>query len=79
VCRRRESSLGFYRELQEAVAWMLREKFKGYKPKNESTNAKNCGGTACSSDEVSVMETERRSSVRQVLFNIQLVRGRNIE
>jgi hypothetical protein len=33
---------------------MIREKFKGNKPKNESTDAKNCGGTVCSSDEVSV-------------------------
>jgi len=66
VCRRRESSLGVYRELQEAVAWILREKFKGQKPKNESTDAKHCGGTTRSSDEVSVMEMERRGSVRQV-------------
>ena len=54
---------------------MLREKFKGKKPKNESTDAKNCDGTACSSDEVSVMEMEQRSSVKQVLFIIQLERG----
>jgi hypothetical protein len=73
VCRRRELSLGFYRELQEAVAWMLREKFKGNKPKNESTEAKHCGGTACSSVETSVMEVEQRSSVRQVLLSNQLV------
>lgn len=53
---------------------MLREKFKG-KTKNESTDAKNCDGTACSSDEVSVMEMERRSSVKQVLFIIQLEKG----
>lgn len=51
MCRRRDSGLGVCRELREAVAWMIREKFKGHKPKNESTDAKNCGGTVCSSDE----------------------------
>ena len=66
VCRRRESSLGVYGELQEAVTWMIREKFKS-KIKNESTNTKNCGRTVCSSDEVFVMRMERRSSVKQVL------------
>jgi len=75
VCRRRELSLGFCRELQEAVAWMLREKFKGHIPKNESTEAKNCDGTVCSSDEVSVMEMEQRNSVKQALFIIQLEKG----
>ncbi len=75
MCRRRESSLGVCRELQEAVAWMIREKFKGNKPKNESTDAKNCGGTVYSSDEVSVMEMEQRDSVKQVLIIIQLERG----
>ena len=54
---------------------MIREKFKGKKPKNESADVKNCGGTACSSDEVSVMEMEQRGSVKQVLFIIQLARG----
>ena len=66
MCRRRESSLGIYRELQEAVAWMIRENFKGGNPKNESTEAKNCDGTARSSVEVSVMEVEQRGSVKQV-------------
>ena len=75
MCRRRESSFGVCRELQEAVVWMIREKFKGNKPKNESTEAKNCGGTACTSSEVSVMEIEQRGSVKQVLFIIQLERG----
>lgn len=75
MCRRRESSLGVCRELQEAVAWMIREKFKGNKLKNESTDARNCGGTACNSDEVSVIEIEQRGSVEQVLFIIQLARG----
>jgi hypothetical protein len=54
---------------------MIREKFKGNKPKNESTDARNCGGTACTSDEVSVMEMEQRGSVEHVLFIIQLERG----
>ena len=54
---------------------MIREKFKGNKPKNESTDVKNCDGTACSSDEVSVMEIEQRGSVKQVLFIIQLEKG----
>ena len=67
--------MGVCRELQEAVAWMIREKFKGNKPKNESTDAKNCGGTVYSSDEFSVMEMEQRDSVKQVLFIIQLKRG----
>ena len=65
MCRRRELSLGFCRELQEAVVWMLRWL-------NNSTKAKHCDGTACSSDEVSVMEMEQRGSVRRVLENIQL-------
>ena len=55
-------------ELQEAVAWIIREKFKGNKPKNESTDAKNCGGTVCTSNEVFVMEMEQRGSVKQVLL-----------
>jgi hypothetical protein len=75
VCRRRESGSGVCRELQEAVVWMIREKFKGNKLKNESTDARNCGGTACTSDEVSVMEMEQRGSVEHVLFIIQLERG----
>ena len=79
MCRRRDPSLGFCRELQEVVAWMLREKFKGNNLENESTDAKNCDGTVCSSDEVSVMEMERRNSVKQVLLIIQLEKGRNSE
>ena len=79
MCRRRELSLGFCRELQEAVVWMLREKFKGNKPKSESTEAKHCDGTARSSFDVSVMGMERRGSVKQVLFIIQLERGRHSE
>ena len=77
MCRGRDSSLGVCRELQEAVAWMIREKFKEIKSKNESTNTKNCGGIACSSEEVSVMEMEQRSSVKQVSVSIcNLKQGR---
>ncbi|MDR4508142.1 MAG: hypothetical protein MRJ65_17720 [Candidatus Brocadiaceae bacterium] len=54
---------------------MIREKFKGNKPKDKSTDVKNCGGTACSSEEVSVMGMEPRGSIKQVLFIIQLARG----
>jgi len=75
VCRRRESGLGVCRELQEAVAWMIREKFEGYKPKNESTDAKNCGGTVCTSNEVFVVKVEQRDSVKQVLLLSNLKRG----
>jgi hypothetical protein len=47
---------------------LKREKFKGIQPKSESTDAKNYGGTACSSEEVSIMEMEQRSSVKQVFI-----------
>ncbi len=39
---------------------MIREKFKWKPHKNQSTDARNRGGIARSSDEVSVMERERR-------------------
>ena len=39
--------------------------------KNESTDVENRGGTVRSSDEVSVMEMERRDSVVQYLFKDQ--------
>jgi hypothetical protein len=39
---------------------MLREKFKGRSPENESTDARHRGGSSRSSDELSVMEMERR-------------------
>jgi len=44
----------------------IKGEIQGPKPKNESTDAKNCDGTARSSDEVSVMEMEQRGSVKQV-------------
>jgi len=39
---------------------MLREKFKWRSHENESADARHRGGSSCSSDEVSVMEMERR-------------------
>ena len=60
--------MGVCWELQEAVAWLIREKFKGNKPENESTDARNCGGTVCTSDKVFVMKMEQRDSVKQVLL-----------
>ena len=44
----------------EPVALMGREKFKWRTHENESTEAERRGGSPCSSDEVSVMEMERR-------------------
>ena len=42
---------------------MLRERFKWRSHKNESTDAKHRGGATRSSDEVSVMEVERRGCI----------------
>jgi len=42
---------------------MLREKFKWRPHKNESTDAKHRGGATRISDEVSVMEMERRGCI----------------
>jgi RNA-directed DNA polymerase len=39
---------------------MEREKFKWKPHKNESTDAEDRDGSPCSSDEISVMERERR-------------------
>jgi hypothetical protein len=50
----------------------VKGEIQGQQPKDESTDAKNYGGTACSSEEVSVMEMEQRSSIKQVLSIIQL-------
>jgi len=47
----------------EPVASMLREKFKWRSHENESTDARHRGGSSCISDEVSVMEMERRGWV----------------
>ena len=46
------------------------------KIEDESTDTKNCGGTTCSSEEVSVMGMERRGCIKQVLDFKQLERGR---
>lgn len=61
--RWRESILGYCVELREPVVSMIREKSKGLNSKDESTDAKNRGGSVCSSEEVSVMEMERRGWV----------------
>jgi len=47
----------------EAVAMMLRKRFKWKPHKNLSTDALHSGGVVCSSEEVSVMEMERRNSI----------------
>ncbi|MFP3026769.1 hypothetical protein [Wolbachia endosymbiont (group A) of Pogonocherus hispidulus] len=47
-------------ELREPVVSMIREKSKELNSKEESTDAKNRGGLARSSEEVFVMEMERR-------------------
>jgi len=49
----------------EPVAPMPREKSKGHIPKGESTDAEHRDGAARSSDEVSVMGTERRDCIIQ--------------
>jgi hypothetical protein len=54
---------GFYVELWEPVALMLREKSKGQIPEGESTDVENRGGATCSSDEVPVMGMERRGCI----------------
>lgn len=45
-------------ELREPVISMIREKSKELNSKDESTDAENRGGSARSSEEVSVMEME---------------------
>jgi hypothetical protein len=60
----RESDAGFFAELQEPVASMLREKHKWRKPRGESTDAKHWGGPTRSSDEGPVMGLEPRGRVR---------------
>ncbi|CCE77864.1 hypothetical protein WALBB_90002 [Wolbachia pipientis wAlbB] len=53
--------MGYCVELREPVVSMIREKSKKLNFKDESTDAENRGGSARSSEEVSVMEMERRS------------------
>jgi len=45
---------------------MVREKLKWRPHESESTDAGNRGGPTCSSDEVSVMEMERRGWIVQL-------------
>jgi hypothetical protein len=47
-------------ELREPVVSMIREKSKELISEDESTDAKNRGGPVRSSEEISVMEIERR-------------------
>jgi hypothetical protein len=49
---------------------MVREKFKWRTHENESTDAERRGGSPCSSDEVSVMEMERRGWIIQLDLKI---------
>jgi hypothetical protein len=50
---------------------MLREKFEQVKKsKGKSTKAENRDGAVCSSDEVTVMEMERRDSIIQSICKI---------
>jgi hypothetical protein len=48
---------------------MLREKLKWRTHKSESTGAEHGGGATCNSDEVSVMEVERRGCI-DWLYNV---------
>jgi hypothetical protein len=50
---------------------MLREKFKGRPPENESTNARHRGGAVRISDEGFVMELERRDCIVQLYWKDQ--------
>jgi hypothetical protein len=50
---------------------MLREKFKGRTPENESTDARHRGGAVRISDEGSVMELERRDCIVQLYWKDQ--------
>ena len=54
---------------------MLREKLKWKTHESESINAQHGGGTTRSSDEVSVMEMERRGRVGHVLYTSKPAMG----
>jgi len=56
---------------------MVREKLKWRPHESESTDAGNGGGPTCSSDEVSVMEMERRGWIVQFYLIDQPGNGRN--
>jgi len=49
---------------------MIREKFKWKTHKNESTDAGHGGGAACSREEGSVMELDRRGCVVWLYFQV---------
>ena len=66
---------GFCAELQEPVSLMRREKHKRPKPRGESTEAGNWGGSPCNSEEGLVRRLERRGRVRWLCFAKQLVTG----
>ena len=57
---------------------MVREKLKWRPHESESTDAGNRGGPTCSSDEVSVMEMERRGWIVQLYLIDQPGNGRNL-
>ena len=57
---------------------MVREKLKWRPHESESTDAGNGGGPTCSSDEVSVMEMERRGWIVQLYLIDQPGNGRNL-
>ena len=62
----------------EPVALMLREKFKWWSHKSESTDAGHRGGTTRSSNEVSVMEMERRGCIVQSYRLVNQIENRYI-
>jgi hypothetical protein len=54
---------------------MLREKFKRRSRENESTEVKHRGGAIRSSDEISVMEMERRDCIDQLYDLVNQIVG----
>ena len=58
---------------------MLREKLKWRPHKSESTNAEHRGGATCISEEVSVMEVERRGCIDQLYNVVNHIMGGAIE
>jgi len=56
---------------------MLREKLKRRTRKSKSTEGRHRDGITRSSDEVSVMEMERRGYIVQVLLIVNQIVGRN--
>ena len=57
---------------RERVVSMGRETLKWRTHKSKSTDANHTGGTSCSSDEISVMEMERRGCIIQFLSQRKL-------